>query len=84
MSAQVKRFPAKTPALRRSPEQQAIRRKHDYVDRELKAIARKASLLSLALTGVMELHGTDEVEGLRDAADEIYGELIVPAGEVRQ
>ena len=77
MTAQVKRFPFKT------PEQQALWAKHDHIGGELKAIARKASLLSLALTAVMELHGNDEVEGLRDAADEIYGELIVLAEEVR-
>jgi hypothetical protein len=38
-------------------------------------VARKADLLSFAITGLMELHQDDEAWPLRDAADQIVSEL---------
>jgi hypothetical protein len=84
MTAEVKDFPTRkrTPAESMTPEQHELWVKHDRIDGELKAIARRVRLLSFAITGLMTLHDNDEVEGLCDAADEIYGELIVLTEEL--
>jgi hypothetical protein len=83
MTAQVKRFPTKTPAQSRTPEEQALWVKCDGIADRLERIAHKAALLSLAVTGLMELDQNDDAEGLRDAADEINGSLGTLAEEVR-
>jgi hypothetical protein len=74
MTAQLKSFP-------KSSELKERLAADDRYER-LRELARKASLLSFALTGVMSLTGNDETWGLRDAADEIHGELMALAKEV--
>jgi hypothetical protein len=57
--------------------------KYDRIGNHLEEIARKADLLSLAVTGVMALECADDKWPLRDAADEIKSELEAITEEVR-
>ncbi len=49
--------------------------KVDGIGTRLQVVARKADLLSFAITGLMEVHQDDEAWPLRDAADQIVSEL---------
>ena len=50
----------------------------------LEIVARKADLLSLALSGMMSLSQSDQAWPLRDAADAIATELDAIAKEARK
>jgi hypothetical protein len=57
--------------------------KHDRISERLELAARKVALISFAIIGVMELHQSDEIVSLRDAADRLEGELRGIAKEIR-
>jgi hypothetical protein len=79
MTAQVKRLPS---LPERTPEQHARFVKDCDLSERLAALSRKAALLSFGITGLMELHGNEQAWGLRDAADELDGELAAIAREL--
>ena len=82
MTAQLKRFP-KTPAQRRTPEQQAAWVKNDRLSLRLQALARKADLLAWALQGVMALEENDAAWPIQDGAYELKDELEAIAEEIQ-
>jgi hypothetical protein len=82
MTSVLKRFPKKTPAESHTPEEHALWVKHNDISERLELAARKSALISFAFTGVMELHQSDEIVSLRDAADRLEGELRGIANEI--
>jgi hypothetical protein len=72
MTAVLKRFPKKTPAESRTPEEHELWVKHNRISERLELAARKAAL---------ELHQS-EIVSLRDAADRLEGELRGIAKEI--
>jgi hypothetical protein len=73
MTALIKRFPQPNPNF--NP-------KTNDITNRLETSAREAALLSLAVTGIMQLHQSDEAWPLRDAADRLASDLRALAEEI--
>jgi hypothetical protein len=84
VSASLETLSKKSPAESRTPEGQELWVKHDRISERLELAARKVALISFAIIGVMELHQSDEIVSLRDAADRLEGELRGIAKEIRE